>query len=261
MKQILYLMILILTTVLINSCSPEDENGEPDPDDVVTFADYNLERCVRDELRTEETDLLYKDVSRIMFLDCTGYGIESLSGMENLPILKGAELGNNKIKDVTPLGKCVKLRDLELDNNEIKDASPLKDLVNLTRLNIYDNSISDISYVKDMVNLNSLYTGGNPISDISPIANLTNLVSFSCADSKISELPELSNLQKLENFRVKENKITSLKSIKSLLNLKLIDVRDNCITDFSPIDYLKENGDLTSVQGNSSKDQDYSRCK
>jgi Leucine-rich repeat (LRR) protein len=110
MKQILYLMILILTTVLINSCSPEDENGEPDPDEVVTFADYKLKQCVRDELRTEETDLLYKDVSRIMFLDCTGYGIKSLDGIENLPILKGAELGNNKIKDVTPLGKCVKLR-------------------------------------------------------------------------------------------------------------------------------------------------------
>ncbi len=50
MKQIRYLMTLILTIVLINSCVPGDDDGEPDPDDVVTFADYNLERCVRDEM-------------------------------------------------------------------------------------------------------------------------------------------------------------------------------------------------------------------
>ncbi len=239
MKQILYLMILILCTVLINSCVPEDENGEPDPDEVVTFADYNLERCVRDELRTEEIDLLYKDVSRIMFLDCTGYGIKSLDGIENITNLREAELGNNKIKDVTPLGKCVNLRELNLSKNEIEDASPLGSLVNLTSLNIVSNSISDISYVSNLSELIKFHTSDNPLSNILPVKNLTNLTG-------------------LDFYK---NEIESISDIEGLLNLVAISVGDNCITDFSPIDYLKENGKLLNILGDSSDNQDYSRCK
>ncbi len=260
MKKILVLL-MICGMFLVGSCSPEDENGEPDPDEVVTFTDYKLKQCVRDELRTEETDLLYKDVSRIMFLDCTGYGIESLSGMENLPILKGAELGNNKIKDVTPLGKCVNLRELELFENEIEDASPLGNLVNLTRLNISNNSISDINYVVNLLSLNTFYTGGNPISNISAVSDLTNLTGLSFSFAKVKDISPVKNLINLTGLYMNDNEIVSLSDIKGLINLIGIGVGDNCITDFSPIDYLKENGKLVNILGDSSDNQDYSRCE
>ncbi|HRQ71345.1 MAG TPA: hypothetical protein PLW78_13700, partial [bacterium] len=153
------ILILMFLTVIL-SCGVEDEtdsdnengsdtdNGEKtdDPEEIVVFPDPGLEKCVRDEIHQDSGDLLYKDVSMQLFLDCVGKGVENLDGIEKMVSLKYVELGNNKIKDVTPLGKCVNLRDLELDNNEIEDASPLKDLVNLTRLNISNNSISDISY-------------------------------------------------------------------------------------------------------------------
>jgi Leucine-rich repeat (LRR) protein len=71
----------------------------------------------------------------------------------------------------------------------------------------------------------------------------------------------VAKLINLNVLGIKNNKIKDISSIKLLKNLVTIDVRENCITDFSPIDYLKENGSLTSVQGDSVSDQDYDRCK
>jgi Leucine-rich repeat (LRR) protein len=57
------------------------------------------------------------------------------------------------------------------------------------------------------------------------------------------------------------NNILNISEIRKLLNLEQINIEENCITDFSPIDYLKEKGVLTTIKGASSDDQDYSRCK
>ena len=241
MKQILYLMTLMISVVLISSCVPEDEDGEPDPDDVVTFADYNLERCVRDEMSEGSSGevLYYKDVFWLSWLRCAGYGIEKLDGIENMKNLREAEFGNNKIKDVTLLGKCVKLEELNLSKNEIEDASPLGSLVNLTSLNIVSNAISDISYVSNLSELIKFHTSDNPVPNISAVSDLTNLTG-------------------LDFYK---NEIESISDIKGLINLIGISVGDNCITDFSPIDYLKQNGKLVNILGDSSDDQDYSRCE
>ncbi|HNW16739.1 MAG TPA: leucine-rich repeat domain-containing protein, partial [bacterium] len=126
------ILILMFLTVIL-SCGVEDEtdsdnengsdtdNGEKtdDPEEIVVFPDPGLEKCVRDEIHQDSGDLLYKDVSMQLFLDCVGKGVENLDGIEKMVSLKYVELGNNKIKDLTPLSKCLNLRELDLYNNEI----------------------------------------------------------------------------------------------------------------------------------------------
>ena len=179
MKQIPYLMILILSTVFINSCVPEDDDGEPDPDDVVTFVDYKLEQCVRDRIQKPEGEIYYEDVSGLPWLLCTGYGIEKLDGIENLKNLRETEFGNNNIKDVTPLGKCVKLEELNLSKNEIEDASPLGSLVNLEKLIIQGNNINNLEFINNMIILKTFYIDNNPVDIIPRFRNTLELTEIS----------------------------------------------------------------------------------
>jgi len=193
MSKLMYIQIII-AAFIFTSCIPEDDNGEPDPDEVVTFADAGLEQCVRDELDKETEDIQYKDLGRILFFNCSGYEIESLEGIENIKNLREAQLGNNKIKDVTPLGKCTKLVELELDNNQIEDASPLSSLVNLTRLNMQGNEVNNLSFIPDLIALESLYVNNNPIASIPRFEKQIGLKELSLGQCG------LSNIKNVEQF-------------------------------------------------------------
>ena len=71
----------------------------------------------------------------------------------------------------------------------------------------------------------------------------------------------LSSLVQIKALGMGANLIEDISAIYSLAYLEFIDVREDCITDFSPIEYLKENGNLKTIYGDSAEEQDYARCQ
>jgi internalin A len=87
-------------------------------------------------------------------LDCSGFNISDLTGIERLYGLETINLSNNNIQDISPLGLLTvhplliqsPLRKLNLANNNIADITPLNDLLYLENVNLSGNTgIADSS--------------------------------------------------------------------------------------------------------------------
>lgn len=91
--------------------------------------------------------------------------ISDLSFLEGMPELKIFIIVDNfsyagsgvRLKDITPLKNCKKLRYLELFANSVEDISALEDLKELEDLNICHNPIKSIDGIRDLPNLKKLW--------------------------------------------------------------------------------------------------------
>ncbi len=72
-------------------------------DDGITFKDPAFERCVRAKLNKPAGRLTNHDIGTIRNLDCRGYGIRSLDGLENLEELYSLDITDNCIHDFSIL--------------------------------------------------------------------------------------------------------------------------------------------------------------
>ncbi len=211
-------------------------------------------------------------LTRLTFLEITGYQLSDVSPLANLlnlnqlylwsnqisdvsPLanlenLQALGLPGNQISDVSPLAKLTNLRELSLDGNPISDISPLTDLVNLSELSLFDVPISDISLLAEMTNLKKLTLGsyfpsGNPISDISPLANLVNLSELRLFDVPISDISPLANLVNLSELRLFDVPISDISPLANLVNLSELWLVDNQISDKKPlVALLRKNPDV-----------------
>jgi len=91
--------------------------------------------------------------------------ISDLSFLKYMPELKILILVDNfsyagsgvRLKDITPISYCKKLRYLELFANSIEDVSALKDLKELEDLNICHNPVKSIDGIRDLPQLKKLW--------------------------------------------------------------------------------------------------------
>lgn len=145
---------------------------------VLTFADKNLEKVIRNKIDKPIGTLYKSDVERITELTIWDNTIKeiNLSGIENLKNLESLDVLHTKISDMNTLKKLTKLKHLGLMNCGIKDISPLKELTNLEWLSLeFNGSIQDISALEGLTKLQYLDLMYNEISDLSPLRGLTNL--------------------------------------------------------------------------------------
>src|SRR5699024_9774643 len=156
------ILILISIFLLVGTFRPSRST--------VSFEDPGLEQAVRDAIDKEEGTIQPKDVELLQVLDATGYGIESLEGIEALAELRELNLEDNFVKSVSPLTNITKLETLRLINNEITDLDEI-DFEDILFLNIRNLSLrhnvkrdedgkgtrlSDISLLGKMVYLRKL---------------------------------------------------------------------------------------------------------
>ncbi|OJJ22385.1 hypothetical protein BKI52_06800 [marine bacterium AO1-C] len=85
-----------------------------------------------------------------------------------LPNLEYLNLSKARVQTVSFLRNLTKLRELHLGNNQIKDLTPLLKLENLEVLDVSINKVKSfpISLVKHSLNLRELYLEGNPIENL-----------------------------------------------------------------------------------------------
>lgn len=127
--------------------------------------------------------------------DC---GIEDISFLSGLNELRGVNLNDNSVTDLTPLAGLTNLERLGLSRNGIRDISPISGLYNLYDLALDGNEISDISALQGLTRLNRVGLSENQITDLSPLSDKNELIYAAvygnpCADlSPVIHVPMLS---------------------------------------------------------------------
>lgn len=103
-------------------------------------------------------------------------GIEDISFLSGLKELRGVNLNDNAVTDLSPLAGLTKLERLGLSNNRIRDLSPIGGLHDLYDLALNENEVSDISVLEGMPRLNQVGLAFNRITDLSPLADKKELM-------------------------------------------------------------------------------------
>jgi len=255
------IMTFLLLAFLLIACTPTEESftdaDQIDPGQVVTFPDQNLEeKCIRPRLgKTNGGPIYAQDLLVITAFGCTGYGISDIAGMEYMHNLEILTMYSNQIVSLEPLRNLKKVRELDLHDNLIEDISPLQGLTLIENLIIHQNKIKNIDALASLTNLQEMYLDLNLVESLAPLSNLKNLVFLSLSSNNITSVDSLGTITSIKTIDVERNKITDIAPIKTLLNLNRLYITDNCITDFSPIEYLKANGALTTVTGDTAEEQ------
>ncbi len=199
-------------------------------DSAVHFEDPGLEQAVRDTIGKEEGSIEPSDVDLVQELDASGYGIESLEGIETLRELRTLNLEDNSIESVVPLQTLTKLEVLNLRNNGITSLEDIQfdDIIflDIQELNLRHNVVRDEE--------------GNEtrLSDVSLLAHLTTLEELDLRDNHIEEISPLSNLRDLEQLDLRENRLHDIEALETLTLLEELNLRENDIVSLEPLRYL-----------------------
>ena len=191
-----------------------------------------------DKLKTCIEDSGFEYVSEITSLNCKGYDIANLNGIEQLDSLEILDLSHNQLTNVSPMANLKRLQELDLQDNRIDDIQALSRLENLTALQLQANQISDISPLQNISQLSSLGLNENPLSDISPLEKLTRLKKLQLANVRITTITPISRLTQLSHLTIANNQVVDITPLNRLQKLEYLDLAGNRIRDFSPLDNL-----------------------
>jgi len=193
----------------------------------VFFPDENLAKVIREEL-------LKKDPGTVIYLDeikdvksfnvTEGKNIVSLQGLQYFYGLTMLNLTNQKIEDVTTVGKLVNLENLYLSGNRIKSIYPLRNLPELKILDLKRNQIDDVnplSILCEYERLNELYLSYNNITEVQGLTLITSLSVLQIDHNEINDFRFVNNLRNLKCLYLSGNKsedytVISDEIIKSL---------------------------------------------
>ena len=186
--------------------------------------DANLRQAIRDRLELPaDIPLLKTDMKRLTGLEGRKRGITDLTGLEHATYLQWTNLGENEIRDISPLAALVHLEGLWIYTNPISDLSPLANLVNLKQLNLGICEISDIRPLANLTRLERLWLHYNQIQDITPLANLTNLTELWLTGNRIIDVSPLRDVKNLTDLQIAGNAIRDFSPLLEL-NLQNVDI-------------------------------------
>lgn len=121
------------------------------------ISDASLRHCLDQSGMTVES---------IHTLVCSGKGVQSLEGMEQLPALKNVNLSHNQVSDLTPLAEVKGLQVLYATNNEIESVEALEAMPELSAISLRANELSDGDVFYTLPQLEKLYVQGNAELDL-----------------------------------------------------------------------------------------------
>ena len=147
-------------------------------------------------------------------------------------------VGDNQIRDLSPLTGASRLNHLEAFCNEISDLTPLSGLDQLDLLDVDANQVTDISVVRELVGLSRLSVSNNRIFDMTPISDRTNLVSLAANSNSLSGIGFLAGLTNLQLLVLADNDISDISVLQNLRNLAVLSLRSNPIFSFESIGSL-----------------------
>jgi internalin A len=207
-------------------------------DEIVSFADPDLENAVRSNLGIWEGPICKSQVETIEFLGIYDTVINNLSGIENLTNLSYLQIYHSGALDLSPLAGLNNLRELYLQNAVLSDLSPLARLTNLRALDLENSTISDFSALVGLYNLEYLNLRNTNTEDVSPIGGFSQLKLLILSENNIMDISALSELTNLEELNLNNNQISDLSPITGLINLTTLHVGNNPIVDLGSLSGL-----------------------
>lgn len=159
----------------------------------------------------------------------------------NTSALKGLQLKNIDISDLSVLNCFDALNSLSLENLNIKDLSPLKALKSLTSLGLSNCSNLDVSSLAKLTQIKKLNIHEQPIENASPLANLKHLEELFLLSMSIESFEALSNCKKLKQLvlaNVEASDWTSLAKLTTLKNLLAHFISQEILNRWTPLKNL-----------------------
>lgn len=232
------LTLSLAVTVLPVLSSFAQAKPENKPAEAPIFKDKKLEEAVRQYVfakRNTTQPITAADVATLSVIKAKGAGITDLSGLEHCKRLASLELGDNQIRDITPIKGLAMIQLLDLSNNQIHDLAPLATIPALQYIELSGNKVKDIHPLATLTNLASVYLGKNQISDISPLLHLPRLTSLYLDENEITNIGGINSLTRLSSLSLSGNKIADLKPLEGLTGLYYLFLEDNQISDLTPL--------------------------
>lgn len=169
---------------------------KPTPPPTVNVPDAGLRKCINDELGNDgKAAITKKDASSVVALDCTDYGVNTLTGTEQLTNLEALWIDENFVKDLRPLQGLTKLEALYAFDNEIVDLEPVGKLVNLVELDLAVNRIISVESLATLQELEFMDLSFNSIPKVAPLAKLAKLQELVLIDVPLTDKPSLKPLE------------------------------------------------------------------
>lgn len=157
-------------------------------------------------------------------------GLTSLLGFEGLTELTYLDLGENVLRNLTPLSNLKKLQELHLDHNAVVGLTALQNLTALKKLDLSYNSIVNLNPLATLHTLQQLNLRSNLITNINAIGRLTTLGYLDLSYNKITSISVLSSCKNLSELLITNNQITSLSPLSQFVKLERLDFSHNNVT-------------------------------
>ena len=207
----------------------------PDGAVVAEIADPTLRRFL--EARLEKGPgwpITADELSNVKGLEVSNRDIEDLSGLELATGLTYLDLRGNAIAGLRPVADMASLKFLHLDGNHLRDIAPLAGLP-LQALSLSGNGIEDLAWFADMDDLYWLALDRNSIRDLPTFPYQLNYLYLT--DNRIADITALANLPGLRELRLSGNSIASLSPLAGTGRLLYLHVNDNQVTDITPLNF------------------------
>jgi len=165
-------LITLLAVFTLAACSensnnssdaPAEQNSQVDTQSLDS-SDYAF--IVDPALRTcfENSGM---SVGQVHTVVCSGKGVQTLEGVQQLENLKNLNLSHNQISDLSPLSAS-SLEVLYATNNEIADIQALAGMASLKEVSLRKNNLQDASPLYGLTALNRVYVQDNGDLNIDP---------------------------------------------------------------------------------------------
>src|SRR6478736_1272083 len=116
------------------------------------------------------------------------------------------------------------IRGIDIAQTSVTDLTPLQGLLGLRRLVISFTPIATLSPIAGLRSLEILACQGCPISDIAPLAGMTALVSLGLSTTGIRDLSPLLGLDRLRLLTIARAQTNDLSPLASLAELTQLDI-------------------------------------
>jgi Leucine-rich repeat (LRR) protein len=145
--------------------------------------------------------------------------------LRNQPNLRGVDLWNDPISDISPLAGKKKLEWLRLWDTKVTDLSALSGADSLSYLNLEGTAVKDISPLAGKKKMDELNLKGTKVTDISALSDAESLYSLDLQGTLIKDITPLLGLKNLRDLKlpltVPADQVEKLKAANPSVRIKV----------------------------------------
>lgn len=206
----------------------------------VIISDPAMDRVIRQQLRVDESHVLYTNELWTITNLAVPKDAASLSDLSQLPFLQQLSIHECKVTDFSALSSLSALEELVITGIPVseEDLQAIASLPKLTVLTLSGCSLSGIDNLADAKILTYLDLSNNTIRDLSALENMPQLTYLNLNHNAVTVLNSVGKLTQLTELDLSYNSITSPSDLASCTELMVLDLTGNAITTLEGIDKL-----------------------